>query len=435
MTDPRADDQRPTGLLPLSQLLRLSVYWLGLIAVINGIGVILQERIKDLVPDPTIQYTTLGLIQGAGVVIAVLVQPMAGSVSDYTISRFGRRKPYILVGTLLDVLFLVGIATSNTVLAVGAFVVLLQFSANFAQGPFQGYVPELVPASQVGLASGLVGLFTVLGVVVGTGIASIGLAIGDFTIPTIALGVIELVTMLSLFFRLDEGRAARDRAGKSWTSVAMEAWARDVLKERSFIFLVASRFFVLGGGAFLVGLLVPYLERAQGITDPGERALLILVSTGIVALCTAVSTIPAARIADRYGRKRVIYVACLIAAIGMTVCAVAPSIPVFIGGAILMGIGLGSFLAVDWALMTDIIPKESSGRYMGISNVATATNGVISAFIGGVLIDAFVRAQAPDLGPRAALLLAPVWFALGALLLRPVVERRREAEVSPAPAA
>ncbi len=435
MTDPRADDQRPTGLLPLSQLLRLSVYWLGLIAVINGIGVILQERIKDLVPDPTIQYTTLGLVQGAGVVIAVLVQPMAGSVSDYTISRFGRRKPYILVGTLLDVLFLVGIATSNTVLAVGAFVVLLQFSANFAQGPFQGYVPELVPASQVGLASGLVGLFTVLGVVVGTGIASIGLATGDFTIPTIALGVIELVTMLSLFFRLDEGRAARDRAGRSWTSVAMEAWARDVLKERSFIFLVASRFFVLGGGAFLVGLLVPYLERAQGITDPGERALLILVSTGIVALCTAVSTIPAARIADRYGRKRVIYVACLIAAIGMTVCAVAPSIPVFIGGAILMGIGLGSFLAVDWALMTDIIPKESSGRYMGISNVATATNGVISAFIGGVLIDAFVRAQAPDLGPRAALLLAPVWFALGALLLRPVVERRREAEVSPAPAA
>lgn len=121
---------RPTRLLPIGQLLRLSVYWLGLIAVVQGIGVILQERIKDLVPDPTIQYTTLGIIQAAGVLIAVLVQPMAGSVSDYTISRYGRRKPYILVGTLLDVVFLFGIATSNTVLAVGAFVVLLQFSAN-----------------------------------------------------------------------------------------------------------------------------------------------------------------------------------------------------------------------------------------------------------------------------------------------------------------
>ena len=417
---------RPTQLLPLSHLLRLSGYWLGLIAVVTGIGVILQERIKDLVPDPTIQYTTLGIIQGAGVIIAVLVQPIAGSLSDYTISRFGRRKPYILVGTLLDVVFLIGIATSNTVLAVGAFVVLLQFSANFAQGPFQGYIPDLVPPSQVGLASGLVGLFTVLGAVVGTGLASIGLATGDFTIPTIALGIIELLTMLSLFFRLDEGRAAKDRAGRSWGAIAKEAWARDVLKERSFMFLVASRFFVLGGGAFLLGLQVPYLERAQGIVDNDERAGLIFATTGIVALCTAISTIPAARIADRVGRKPVIYVACLIAGIGMTICGLAPSIPIFIGGAVLMGIGTGSFLAVDWALMTDIIPKASAGRYMGISNVATATNGVISAFIGGVLIDALVRAGSPALGPRFAFLLAPVWFAIGALLLRPVVEGRRE---------
>ena len=428
MTSPTAaamESDRPTQLLPISQLLRLSVYWLGLIAVVQGIGVILQERIKDLVPDPTIQYTTLGIIQAAGVLIAVLVQPIAGSISDYTISRFGRRKPYILVGTLLDVVFLIGIATSNTVLAVGAFVVLLQFSANFAQGPFQGYVPDLIPPAQVGLASGLVGLFTVLGVVVGTALASAGLAMGDFTIPTIALGIIELVTMLSLFFRLDEGRAAKDRGGRSWASVAIEAWGRDVLRERSFMFLVASRFFVLGGGAFLIGLLVPYLERAQGITDPDERALLILVTTGIVALCTAISTIPAARLGDRYGRKRVIYAACLIAGVGMAIAALAPAVPLFIFGAILMGVGTGSFLAVDWALMTEIIPKDSSGRYMGISNVATATNGVISAFIGGILVDALVSAGNPTLGPRVAFLLAPVWFTLGALLLRPVVEPAR----------
>ena len=62
---------------------------------------------------------------------------------------------------------------------------------------------------------------------------------------------------------------------------------------------------------------------------------------------------------------------------------------------------------------------------MGISNVATATNGVVSAFIGGVLVDALVRAQAPTLGPRIAFLLAPIWFLIGALLLRPVVEPPR----------
>jgi MFS family permease len=426
------DDDRPTRSLPVAQLLRLSVYWLGLVAVFSGIGIILQERIKDLVPDPNIQYTTLGVMQALGVAIAVLVQPTAGSLSDYTISRFGRRKPYILIGTLFDVLFLVGLATSNTVLTVAAFVLLLQLSSNFAQGPFQGYVPDLVPAGQVGLASGLVGLFQVLGIMTGTILASIGLATGDFTWPTIMLGVIELVTMLSLFFRLDEGRAAKDRGGRPWRAIAAEAWGTDILQERSFVFLVASRFFVLGGTAFLVNLAVPYLERALGMVDEDQRATWIVVTTGVVALCTAIATLPAARLSERFGRKRMIYAACAIGAVGMTICALAPAIEVTIAGAVLVGIGAGSFLAVDWALMTDIIPKASSGRYMGISNVATATNGVVSLFIGGVVIDLFVRMGNPSAGPRAAFLLAPIWFAIGAWLLRPVDERRREGD-RPAP--
>ena len=106
---------------------------------------------------------SLFLISVVGVIIAVIVQPTVGSISDYTISRWGRRKPYIFIGSILDVVFLVGIANSNTLLAIAAFIALLQFSSNFAQGPFQGYVPDLVPAAQVGLASALVGLMQVLG--------------------------------------------------------------------------------------------------------------------------------------------------------------------------------------------------------------------------------------------------------------------------------
>ncbi len=424
MTDAAGD--RPTRTLSPTELLRLSGYWLGLVGVFVGIGVILQERIKELVPDPAVQYTTLGIVQAAGVVIAVLVQPTVGTISDYTITRFGRRKPYILIGTLFDVVFLIGLATSNTILAVAAFVILLQFSSNFAQGPFQGYVPDLVPAQQVGIASGLVGLFNILGIMVGTFVATIGLVLGDFTIPTIALGLIELVTMLSLFFRLDEGRRARDRNGRRWRSIAGEAWGTDILQERSFLFLVASRFFILAGTAFLLNLAVPYLERAQGLTDPGERGLWLNIATITVALFTAAATIPAARLSNRLGRKRVIYGSCVLGAVGMTICALAPTKELFLPGAILVGVAAGSFLAVDWALMTDIIPKAESGRYMGISNVATATNGVFVAFIGGLVIDAFVRGGDAPIGPRAAFLIGPVFFAIGALLLRPVDERRRE---------
>jgi MFS family permease len=418
---------RPTALLPIGHLVRLSIYWLGLVAVINGVGIMLQERIKTIVPDPSLQYTTLGIVQVVGIVVAIVVQPTIGSISDYTVSRFGRRKPYILIGTTLDLIFLIGLATSNTVLSLAAFVTLLQLSSNFAQGPFQGYIPDLVPAAQVGLASAMVGMFTVLGAVTGAAFASLGIAIGDYLIPTLAVGLIHFATMLSLFFRLDEGTGANDRQGRSWGAIVALVWGTDILRERSFVLLVASRFFILGGSAFFIVLAIPYLERSLGMTSPDERATWLLAITVVAALSTVCATVPAARISQRVGRKPVIYAATGLSAIGMTIAALAPGPLFVVAAAVLIGVGAGSFLAVDWALMTEIIPRASSGRYMGISNVATATNGVVAILIGGLIIDAFSRGGVQELGPRAAFLLAPIWFAIGSLLLRPVVEPHRVA--------
>jgi hypothetical protein len=230
-----------------------------------------------------------------------LVQPTIGALSDYTITRWGKRKPYIVIGATLDVVFLIGLATSQTFIALVVFVVLLQFSSNFAQGPFQGYVPDLVPAPQVGLASGMVGLFTILGVVTGSALASLGVAMNNFTLPTIALGVIEFITMLSLFFRLDEGRKAKDR-GASWPTIAKEAWGTDILRERS---PVPCRFAPSSGGsAFLITLAVPYLERALD-TDKEERGSWIFITTLVAA--AAPPSPPSRRALARVGRKRVIY--------------------------------------------------------------------------------------------------------------------------------
>ena len=136
---------RPLERLPLRQLFQLSIYWFGINAIWGGLNIVLQERVPPLAPaGESGRY--LAFLDIFAVVVAVGVQPTVGSISDYTVSRWGRRKPYIAIGAMLDVVFLIGIATSQTYLAIFAFVVLLQFSSNFAQGPFQGYVPDLVPA-------------------------------------------------------------------------------------------------------------------------------------------------------------------------------------------------------------------------------------------------------------------------------------------------
>jgi MFS family permease len=422
-----AETGRPTVRLPNRELVRISLYWLGLSSIFAGLNTIMTGRLEFTgLVDKGDAGRALFLVSISGAIIAVIVQPTIGSISDYTISRWGRRKPYILIGSVLDVVFLIGIASSNTLVTIAAFIALLQFSSNFAQGPFQGYVPDLVPGPQVGTASALVGLMQVLGNVSGFVIGAVATATHNYALGLVALGVLELVTMLSVVFRVREGPPAKSRGGRPWRSIAAEAWGTDILREHSFIWLVASRLAILMGGAMLVQLATFYLARSMGL---GERdaGLVLIPLVGLVALGTVASVVPSARISDRVGRKPVIWVSCGIGAVGLAVVASAPSLPVAYVGALLYGVSAGIFLAVDWALMTDIIPKASSGRYMGLSNVATASAGVLAVAIGGTLMDSVGGPTGDGSGPRAALWMGVVLLGIGAALLWPVNERRREA--------
>src|SRR5207244_3808402 len=204
---------------------------------------------------------------------------------------------------------------------------------NFAQGPFQGYVPDLVPAAQVGLASGLMGVMIVLGRIGGVAIGSIGLFTGSFVAATIGLGLLELTTAIVTVVTVDEGRAAVSREGRSWLQIATGAWGLDILKERSFVWLLGSRLFVLMATVTLTDLIFFYMSRSIGLSDT-ELAIWINVATAVIAVPTAIA-------------------------------------------------------------------------------------------IGGVAMDR-VGAFDFSLGPRVAFLFALLYYALGALLLRPVDERRRD---------
>ncbi len=429
-TAPVDDGARPTQTLPTGQLVRLSLYWLGLSCVFIGLTQILGGRILfEGLGDETMKATTLFILGLMGTIIAVIVQPTVGSISDYTISRWGRRKPYIFIGSTLDLVFLLGIASSNTVLAIAAFMALLQFSANFAQGPFQGYIPDLVPEKQVGIASALVGLFQVLGNAAGFAIGAIAVATNNFWLGTMALGALEFGTMIPVVFRVREGRTPKARDGRSWRSIGLEAWGTDILKERSFVWLVWSRWFVLMGMNMLVNFAIFYFVQSFGL-EQEETDVPMLSVLGATILGNVVAVVPAARASDRIGRKPVIYAACLVGSIGLAIVAVSPALAVTVLGGLILGAGFGMFLAVDWALLTDLVPKASAGRYMGISNVATATAGLVGLAIGGIIIDVTNALIGEGVGPRIAIALSVPLLGIGALLLRPVQEPHRSGQTA-----
>jgi MFS family permease len=435
LVGPITDDPglRPSERLPLRQLVQLSVYWLGINAIWGGVGIFTQERIPELAP-AGLGASFIALTGWLTLPVVLLVQPTVGAISDYTITRWGRRKPYIVIGSVLDLVFLILLATSQTYLALVLFLFLLQFSSNFAQGPFQGYVPDLVPSQQVGLASALVGAMQTIGFVTGAIIISLAYQLGDFTLPLIFLGVVELLTAAGTFIWVREGRAAKPRRGRTWRRIATSAWGLDILRERSFTFLVISRLLFLAGLNVLLGFYVVFLNRTLGFTDE-QKGLWVPVILLVVAAFTAAATIPSGLLSNRFGRKPMIYVACAIGAIGLVISGLAPGPEVLLVGATLLGIGSGTFVAVDWALMTDIIPKASSGRFMGISNLAVGLAGPVAGLLAGPIIDIVGGPTESGDGPRAAFLAGVILFALAAVFLRPVDPQPREDRVEMLPAA
>ncbi len=423
MTDPSPD--QTTRPLPITQLVTLSIYWFGIVIIWGGLNKIILPAMIGRQPGGAENLgTLLAIVVSVGVVAPIVIRPTRGPVSDYAVTRWGRRKPYIVVGTLLDIVFLFGLATSQTYVALVAFYFLLQLSSNAAQGPFQGYVPDLVPAKQVGLASGLMGTMIVLGTIAGVGIATLGVTTASLFLATMALGVVELLTMVVLAATVHEGTAAPKRT-RSWLGVARSAWGTDILRQSSVLWLLVVRLLFLGAYA-ATSLALPYFQRAHGMSEQ-DASTTVFVGTAIVGVMTAISALPGARLSDRFGRRPMIWAAAVIAGIGLAGVAFAPNATLAIAAFVPFGIGMGTFLSVDWALMTDVIPKQTSGRYMGILNAGTAMAEPVYLLVAGPLaLDLVGRLLGQSSGARATMLVAVVFLVGAALALTRVDARRRE---------
>jgi MFS family permease len=455
-TDGTSADGRPTDELSLRELFDLNAYWLAINILWGAIGIsLLPILMVDFVCAGKESCTTLtpilpglsvgkgtaeAIIVNIGVLIAILVQPTVAAISDHTSSRLGRRKPYIIIGTVLDMVFLVGLYLTGAWIGLLLFYCLLQFSSNFAQGPFQGYMPDLVPAKQVGLASGLMGLMILLGIGGGAILVAVAIGLGNARYVIFAIIAVELVTMLLTVTRVRDGRQGIPRAGRSWLEVARSAWGTDILRERSYIWLLGSRLFFLMTGTTLVATAFFFMQDTFHLAR-GPAANLAGLAAILIVVFGALATVPSGRMSGRIGKKRMIYASAVIGLSGMALLALAPSTGFALAFAVPIGVASGIFLAVDWALMTDIIPKAESGRYMGISNVVTGSAGAIATAIALVLMDVGNRSFGFGTGPRLAFAVACSYYIIGSLLLTRVDERRREdplvvpGEVSPSPVA
>lgn len=448
-SEDRDEFGRPKSALSTMQLLSVTAYWLAITTLWGAFTFSVIPRLvesKGVLGSSThpLAGLAIGVITTAGVLIAILVQPTMGAISDHTRARLGRRKPYIVIGTAMDLVFLTFAAWAFWNQAYWAFVVavaLLQFSSNFAQGPYQGYIPDLIPGRQVGIASGLLGAANIAGNLLGPGLAILFVAVlpGVVGFPEITLGLfaaialVEVVTMLITVFFVPDRPAPPTT--KTLRERALGAWGTDLLANRDYVWLLVSRLFVLTALVSLQAFAVFFLENAHGMApDQAQSSQFPIILT--VAVAALLSAVPGGWISSRIGRKPVLYVAIALGVLGAAILAFGPAYWMVVAAAVPIGICSGVFLGVDWALMTDIIPKAESGRYMGISNIAVASAGPIASTVGGLLVFGItLLALGSGLAYRAIFVLMAVELVAGALALRRVTEPARDRAPAPEPEA
>ena len=376
--------------------------------------IILPLRLLDFVEESQ-KNTLLGLLTLAGLLLAMVVQPVAGAISDRSTFAWGRRRPYILIGAVVSLLIIPGVGYVGSYAAIFVIYCLLQVSSNTAQGPYQAFIPEFVPESKHGLASGVKALLEILGGVIFVYVSSLFMdrySAGEgsqwlwFAIGI--LGIVMLAAAVATVVLVKEPKLPGDsRHSLLWT---LGHTLKDIKSNGDFIWFLVSRLLVFMAFAAIQKFALYYLRDVIGVASPADAT----AKFSIVAVAGMLLVVyPAGFLSDKCGRRPVVMVSGLLGAAGIGIITLTQDYNIILGAAGVIGMAMGGFNSSNWAIATDLAAKGEEARYLGVANMATACGSALSGLFG-VGID-FFNAQQEDLGYRLLLLACLTCFAAGAI--------------------
>jgi MFS family permease len=285
---------------------------------------------------------------------------------------------------------MVVLAKQNTVFGVALLWVLFSAFQNGEYATLSAAIPDHVPVRQRATVAGWVGMPIALGLVLGT-ILVVDVLDQNLVSGYITLAVLMVVLALPfVLFTPDYPLAPQDREPFSWRRVASSYW----LSPRAypdFGWAWLTRFLaslaIAMGTLYLLYFLrdvVHYARLFPGQTAADGLLILILIYTG----CVAVTSIIAGIISDHTGRRKMLVtVSGLLMAAAALLLAFWETWPSALAAATLYGMGYGAYIAVDQALITQVLPKaRDRAKDLGIINIAIVCPGAIGAAIAAPLV-------------------------------------------------
>lgn len=339
--------------------------------------------------DPGNKVADLAIITGVGSFFGLVVNPIAGALSDRTTGKWGRRRPWLMAGGLLSAVTLVLLAFAPGVIGLLIEWIVYQIFVNAVLAALLATIPDQVPRSQRGTVSAYTGLSYPLGLILGTllvtRVLKSEIAPSYYVIAAIFLVFIVAFALILPDKQLGKGIMPTFHVGRFLASF----WISP-RRYPDFAWAWLTRFLLIMSSAVVTVYLLYYLQDALHFSA-GIAAQRATTFNSIYGVILIVFAFLSGFVSDKIQRRKIFVMgAGILVAVSMLMLAFFTSWSGVLVAAAIFGLGYGVYIAVDIALITEVLPSAGSrGKDMGVFNIANSLPQVIVPIIAVITVNAF----------------------------------------------
>jgi len=377
----------------------------------------------------------LPILNIAGPVTGLIVQPIIGAMSDKTWSnRWGRRKPYFFIGALLGSLCLFAFPHSPILWFAVGLLWILDVGNNMAMEPYRAFVGDKLPEKQLSLGYQMQSLFVGAGILLANGsIVLFQYLFGSESVEeagkipqwiyySFYIGAfLSLTTILWSVFKTPEIPPTEEEL-ENINKIKKLPLSQRILNP--FIEIKEAvkempKFMWKLGGVYLFQwyalfiywqFTTPLFKKTMGYTtsEAASQAAKMSLTYNTVTMIVALALVP---LTLRYGGKKVYALSLVGTAIALFLIPFISDPYMVLIPMILFGIGWAAIMGIPYTMVSKIVPQERRGVYMGILNMMIVIPMFIQTLSFGPIYKYLLSDNAIN-----AMLFAGMFFAIAAVL-------------------